>query len=133
METVIFKIMPADDWTAAQVTGLYTGSDDDRRDGFIHFSCLHQLIDTAAKHFSAQADLMLLAVDTGALTGTALKWEISRGGDAFPHLYSNLDTRAVLKAWPLPLQKSGLHTFPDDLDTFPETLSSGAKKANHHA
>ena len=86
--------------------GLYRGSALDIRDGFIHFSTAAQLGETAAKHFAGQTDLMLVAVDGDAL-GPALKWETSRGGDLFPHLYAALPLTAVRWARPLPDEIGG--------------------------
>lgn len=113
MSSTIYKIISRDDWDRARACGRYTGSADDRRDGFIHFSTAAQMTVTAAKHFAGQADLMLLALDASAL-GDALKWEPSRGGDLFPHLYAPMPTSAVVKAWPLPLDDDGNHRFPED-------------------
>ncbi len=91
--------------------GIYHGSDVDRRDGFIHFSTAAQLVETAAKHFAGLADLMLVAVD-GDVLGSSLKWEPSRGGDLFPHLYAALPVEAVLWAQPLPDEVDGRRTLP---------------------
>jgi uncharacterized protein (DUF952 family) len=82
----IYKIGSASLWRAAEKAGVFHGSEDDRRDGFIHFSTADQVEETAAKHFAGQADLLLIAVDSAKL-GDALKWEPSRGGALFPHLY----------------------------------------------
>lgn len=113
MSSHIYKIMEKDEWDAARACGRYTGSADDRRDGFIHFSTAAQMKVTAAKHFAGQQNLMLLALDANRL-GSALKWEPSRGGDLFPHLYGPLPTSAVIKAWPLPLGPDGAHLFPEE-------------------
>ncbi|GAB4142819.1 MAG: DUF952 domain-containing protein [Sphingomonadales bacterium] len=94
---LIYKILAAADWRAMQATGRYDGSADDRRDGFIHLSSREQLAGTLAKHFQGQDNLLLLAVDDSALAATALKWEPSRGGALFPHLYAPLPLSAV--AW----------------------------------
>src|SRR4051812_48018728 len=82
----IYKICPESEWRAAEREGVYGGAPIDTQDGFIHFSTAAQVRETAAKHFSGAAGLMLLAVDGSAL-GDALKWEVSRGGALFPHLY----------------------------------------------
>lgn len=102
----------AADWRAAQESGApYTGSPDDIRDGFIHFSTAAQIKVSAAKHRAGQKDLLLLTVEAKTL-GEALRWESSRGGDLFPHLYGSLSPAAVIKVEPLPLGPDGLHIFP---------------------
>ena len=98
---MIYKILPAAEWAQAQRVGRYDGSDVDRRDGFIHFSARDQVVATAAIHFAGQTDLMLLAVDPERL-GAALRWESSRGGALFPHLYGPLRLDAVDAARPVP-------------------------------
>lgn len=110
---IIYKIMPERDWTQASGAGTYSGSADDRRDGFIHFSAAHQLRETAGKHFAGQRDLVLVAVDTAAL-GPALRWEPSRGGDLFPHLYGTLDVSAARWSVALPLDENGIPVIPED-------------------
>ncbi|HEY0223277.1 MAG TPA: DUF952 domain-containing protein [Pseudolabrys sp.] len=107
----IYKICPAALWRAAERDGVFRGSELDLRDGFIHFSTAAQAVDTAAKHFAGQSDLMLLRVDAGQL-GDKLKWEVSRGGGLFPHLYGALDVAAVMRADLLPLGADGVHKFP---------------------
>ena len=107
----IYKIMTAADWAAAQAAGVYAGSTHDRRDGFIHFSTAGQAAETAAKHFAGQADLMLLAIDPAPL-GPALRWEPSRGGALFPHLYVPLPASAVTDVHELPFGPEGRHIFP---------------------
>ena len=109
--TPIYKICTAAEWREAERAGAYGGSEVDRRDGFIHFSTAEQAAETAAKWFAGQRDLVLVAVDSGAL-GDRLKWERSRGGALFPHLYGPLDVKAVLRVDPLPLDASGRHVFP---------------------
>lgn len=93
-------------------TGEYRGSADDERDGFIHFSTAGQLAETAAKHFAKQTDLMLVAVDGDALSGK-LKWEPSRGGGLFPHLYAALPLFAVRWSRPLPDELDGRRLLPE--------------------
>ena len=107
----IYKIMPAAEWAAAKAAGVYEGSAHDRRDGFIHFSTAAQAAETAAKHFARQPDLVLLAVDAAPL-GAALKWEPSRGGALFPHLYAPMPASAVIDVHELPLGADGRHIFP---------------------
>ena len=92
--TTIYKICERTSWRLAEQTGTYCGSDADAGDGFIHFSTAAQLAGTMAKHFSGQRELLLVAVDADAL-GSGLKWEPSRGGELFPHLYAALPLTAV--------------------------------------
>ena len=92
--------------------GLFHGAEIDARDGFIHFSTADQVQETAAKHFAEIDDLMLIAVATATIED-ALKWEASRGGDLFPHLYEALPLTAVLWAKPLPLGGDRRHVFPE--------------------
>ena len=108
----IYKICPASAWREAERQGAYRGSADDLRDGFIHFSTAAQVPGTAAKHFAGQSGLFLIAVDADAL-GDRLKWEPSRGGDLFPHLYGELDPGTVLKVMDMPLRSSGEHAIPE--------------------
>jgi uncharacterized protein (DUF952 family) len=93
---------------------MFLGAPVDIRDGYIHFSDPSQVVETAAKHFSGQMDLILVAVACARL-GDALKWEPSRGGALFPHLYGALQMDAVLSATPLPLGPDGSHNFPDEV------------------
>jgi len=109
--TVIYKICPTPLWREAETAGRFRGSDVDLRDGFIHFSTAGQVEETAARHFAGQADLLLVRVEAAAL-GSALKWERSRGGALFPHLYAELDLAVVTKVGPLPLGPDGRHRFP---------------------
>ena len=109
--TTIYKICERAAWRDAERAGIYRGSEVDSRDGFIHFSTAAQLAATAAKHFAGQTDLMLVAIDGDAL-GAALKWERSRGGDLFPHLYAALSVNAVRWARPLPDEVNGQRTLP---------------------
>lgn len=109
---VIYKICPASAWREAERQGVFRGSADDRRDGFIHFSTASQVAGTAQKHFSGQAGLFLIAVDAGAL-GDALRWEPSRGGELFPHLYGELDLGAVTNILDLRARSDGSHELPE--------------------
>jgi uncharacterized protein (DUF952 family) len=109
--TEIFKISGKDEWDAAEVAGIYHGSEDDKRDGIMHFSTASQLPDTLARHFAGRADLLLIAVDADRLDGT-LRWEPSRDGDLFPHLYGPLPVTDALWTKPLPLGDSGDHILP---------------------
>lgn len=109
--SAIYKICPAALWREAIEAGVFRGSEHDRRDGFIHFSTAAQARETAAKHFAGQNDLLLLRVDADML-GDRLKWEPSRGGALFPHLYGDLALPAVTQIDPLPLGADGIHVFP---------------------
>src|SRR4029450_554520 len=93
MVRVVYKICPTPLWREAERTAVFGGSDVDRRDGFIHFSTAAQVVD-ARKHFAGQHDLLLVRVAADRL-GDRLKWEPSRGGALFPHLYGDLDLAAV--------------------------------------
>jgi uncharacterized protein (DUF952 family) len=110
--TTVYKICERAAWRSAEQAGHYRGSAVDSRDGFIHFSNASQVAETAARHFAGQIDLMLIAIDADALGG-ALKWEPSRGGDLFPHLYADLPLTAVLWAKPLADEVGGRRAFPE--------------------
>jgi uncharacterized protein (DUF952 family) len=110
----IYKICTAMEWREAEGAGVYRGSEADQRDGFIHLSTAEQVAETAVRHFAKQSDLVLLAVDAAAL-GDRLKWEPSRGGALFPHLYGQLPLTAVRRFDPLPLDSDGKHVFPKNL------------------
>lgn len=111
MASPIFHMCRADEWQTAQALGRYDGSSQDKADGFIHFSTGAQLPESAAKHRTGQTGLLLLTVDPDAC-GVALKWEASRGGQLFPHLYGPLLPHAVIRVDPLPLGDDGLHVMP---------------------
>jgi uncharacterized protein (DUF952 family) len=108
----IYKIVPRSLWAAAEAAGRFDGAPVDHADGYIHFSTATQATETAAKHFAGQSDLLLVAVDEAPL-GDALKWEVSRGGALFPHLYAPLDLAHVLWVKSLPLGTDGRHAFPE--------------------
>ena len=110
--TPIWHATLAIDWTRAREDGVYRGSADDLRDGFIHFSTRETLAASLAKHRAGVAGLVLLEVDPDAL-GEALRWEPARGGILFPHLYGPLPFDAVLSETPLPLDEAGRHVLPD--------------------
>jgi uncharacterized protein (DUF952 family) len=99
------------EWEAARSSGVYAGSSQDAADGFIHFSTGDQLPESARRHRAGQPDLVLLAVEP-ALLGSALRWEVSRAGALFPHLYGMLPVAAVTWVRDLPLGADGLHTLP---------------------
>jgi uncharacterized protein (DUF952 family) len=111
MSQIIYKIVPESLWREAQKEGRFTGAPVDHADGFIHFSTAAQLRETAAKHFAGQAGLLIAAID-GERLGPALKYEPSRGGALFPHLYGPLALDAVVWVKPLPLDTDGAHAFP---------------------
>jgi uncharacterized protein (DUF952 family) len=94
---VIYKIVTVALWREAEGLGFFSGSPVDIRDGYIHFSTAAQLAETAKKHFSGEQDLLLVAVDPAQLI---LRWEPSRGGQLFPHLYDRLPLTAVLSVSP---------------------------------
>ena len=110
---LIYKIFRASEWAALQSQGETAGAPVDIADGFVHFSTATQASETAAKHFAGQHDLVLLALDADSL-GPDLRWEPSRGGALFPHLYRLLRLSDVLWHQPLPLQ-DGTHLFPDQM------------------
>lgn len=112
MHATIYKIVDRTAWEEAEKVGIFNGAAIDLSDGFIHFSTAGQVEETAARHFAGQADLVLAAIDTSKL-GTALKYEPSRGGALFPHLYAPLDLATVRWVKPLPLDASGSHRFPE--------------------
>ncbi|WP_173935001.1 DUF952 domain-containing protein [Chelativorans sp. Marseille-P2723] len=111
MSKLIYKISPAELWREAEQKGEFGGAPVDHASGFIHFSTASQVKETAEKHFAGQDDLLLVAVDEDKL-GSSLKYEPSRGGDLFPHLYAPLPMRAVRWVSPLPLGPDGHHQFP---------------------
>jgi uncharacterized protein (DUF952 family) len=108
---MIYHICRREEWLAGEKNGNYRGSSQDIADGFIHFSGADQVIASAAKHRAGQSGLVLVACDETAL-GSALKWEASRGGALFPHLYGALPMTAVVKVQDLPLGADGVHVFP---------------------
>jgi uncharacterized protein (DUF952 family) len=112
MQPVVYKIVPASLWRESEAAGVFNGSPIDLRDGFIHLSTAAQARETAARHFAGQNDLLLVAV---LLDGGDVRWEPSRGGDLFPHLYGPLPLAAVRWVRPLPLGDDGHHVFPDSI------------------
>jgi uncharacterized protein (DUF952 family) len=109
---MIYKICPASAWREAERQGVFRGSEVDLRDGFIHFSTASQVGETARKHFFGQAGLFLIAVDADPL-GNALRWERSRNGDLFPHLYGELDLGAVVRVLSVLTRSDGSHDIPE--------------------
>jgi uncharacterized protein (DUF952 family) len=107
----IYKILPQPMWTEAMASGVFNGSPLDLADGYIHFSTAAQVRETAVKHFSGVPDLLLVAV-SASLLGESLKWEASRGGALFPHLYSALPVGLAKWVKPLPLDANGQPQVP---------------------
>ena len=108
----IYKICPASAWREAERQGVYRGSADDARDGYIHFSTASQVMETARKFFTGQTGLFLVEVDADALGG-ALRWERSRNDELFPHLYGELDLGAVRTVLNLNARSDGGHDIPE--------------------
>jgi uncharacterized protein (DUF952 family) len=109
---LIYKICQSAIWAKAEHDGVFHGAAADLTDGYIHFSTADQVVETATKHFAGQQDLILAAIDAEAL-GSELRWEPSRGGALFPHLYGRLPMLAVRWVKPLPLGPNGRHLLPD--------------------
>ena len=108
---LIYKVFRRPEWTAFRAAGQTAGAPIDLQDGYIHFSTAAQVAETVARHFAGERDLVLLALDSDQL-GPALKWEPSRGGALFPHLYRTLVAADVLWDKSLPLGATG-HIFPE--------------------
>ena len=111
---LIYKIADEAQWRRAEAGGVFEGAPVDLADGYMHFSTAAQLGETAARHFAGRADLLLVAVEAEAL-GPALRWEPSRGGALFPHLYGPLRLADVVRIEPIALDPGGRHVFPVDL------------------
>ena len=111
---LVYKICPRALWREAEALGRFTGAPVDHADGFIHFSTADQVAETAARHFAGQEDLLLVAVEADAL-GPALRFEPSRGGALFPHLYADLPLSAVRSVAVLRLGPDGRHVFPAEV------------------
>ncbi len=111
---LIYKICPDALWREAEAAGRFSGAAIDLADGYIHFSTGAQVRETAAKHFAGQNGLLLIAVDDRRL-GDALRYEPSRGGALFPHLYAALDPKAVRWVAALPQGQDGLPIIPEDI------------------
>ena len=108
---LVFKIVHAEEWKAAQEAGVYTGSADDKRDGFIHLSIASQLAGTLSRHFAQATGLMLIALDADSLGGK-LKWEANGKGESFPHLYSDLAMSKVQWTSTIPNKAPGVFALP---------------------
>ena len=120
--TIIFHIYPRAAWDEAPDDAVTHGEEEVRRDGFLHFSTAAQVRESAHRHHGVVAELVLLMVEGGRL-GDALKWEKSRGGALFPHLYGALPLSAVLRVEMLPLGPDRRHVFPDWLIAMAGTTS----------
>lgn len=112
--SLIYKIVDAPSWRLAVSKGEFTGAAIDLQDGFIHFSAAHQVAETLEKYFAGASDLLLIGADTDLL-GNALRWEASRGGALFPHLYGPLPLSAVISQFELRLLPDGHHYLPESL------------------
>ena len=110
---LIYKIFRKGEWAVLTNSGVTKGAPIDLADGFVHFSTAAQVAETAAKHFAQEDDLMLLALEADLL-GPDLKWEPSRGGALFPHLYRALYLDDIVCSKPLP-KVNGTHQFPEDM------------------
>ena len=109
--TTAYKVLTAGQMAALEADGVFTGAPVDRQDGYIHLSTAAQLTDTVDKHFAGQSDLHVAAVDLAAM-GDAVKWEESRGGQLFPHLYGDLPLNAVIGYGPLQRDDDGAVRLP---------------------
>jgi uncharacterized protein (DUF952 family) len=114
MNSVIYKIVTRQQWQDALQEGIFYGSPADLADGYIHFSTAVQLQETAEKHFAGQADLLLLLVKTDPISEN-LRWERSRSGELFPHLYAPLPLEAVKKMYEIGNGHDGRHQFPSEI------------------
>jgi uncharacterized protein (DUF952 family) len=112
---MIYRLLAAEEWRRAQAAGSFVGTEHDVRDGFIHFSTAAQVAETAARHYAERPGLLLLGVRVEALR-SALRWEPSRGGALFPHLYAALPVHAVTRVDVVNLDENGKHVFPSDLE-----------------
>ncbi|MBL8696999.1 MAG: DUF952 domain-containing protein [Alphaproteobacteria bacterium] len=115
-QSLIFHVCRSAEWGTAEASGRYEGSSQDRADGFIHFSDASQVVASVAKHRAGQDGLVIVEVDASRV-GSGLKWEPSRGGKLFPHVYGGLPLAAVTRVAPLPLGADGRHVFPWGLGT----------------
>lgn len=110
----IYKIITRQQWDVAQADGIFRGAPVDIKDGYIHFSSAKQVRETAAKHFNGQKNLLLVSVNPDDFPKT-LKWEQSRGGDLFPHLYDVLPVSSAIDVSEIGVAENGSHVFPEQL------------------
>ena len=122
MSPIAYKLVDGREWQAARTTGVYRGSVLDRADGFIHLSTVEQLPGTASKHYAGRSDLRLVAVYLAAL-GDSVRWEPSRGGDLFPHIYGDLPLTAAGPVRGLSIDEAGLPRFADGTTNWPSGKS----------
>ena len=108
---LIYKVVSAQEWSVAKEQGEFRGAAIDLTDGYIHFSTAEQLRETVKKHFAGQTDLLLVGVEVDRL-GDELKWEPSRGGALFPHLYAPLSIDSVVMTQDMPVGEDGKHIIP---------------------
>lgn len=106
-----YKVLTADQMAVLEQEGVFTGAPVDVADGYIHLSTAAQLTETVDKHFAGQTDLYIAAVDLDAM-GDAVKWEESRGGQLFPHLYADLPLAAVIAYGPIKRDDDGTVRLP---------------------
>ena len=118
MTDPIYKLLDRGEWEEARASGAYEGSAVDRADGYIHMSTAAQLAETGRRHYAGREGLVLVAIDPTAL-GEALRWEASRGGDLFPHLYGPLPLSAALSERALSVAEDGTMTFDDGAAGWP--------------
>ncbi len=111
MNPMIYHMCPAEAWAEAVRAGRYLGSAADQRDGFIHFSTAEHLAESARRHRAGEAGLVLVAVEAARL-GARLRWEPSRDGTLFPHLYGPLSPSEAASVVLLPIGPDGEHVFP---------------------
>ena len=112
----IFKVIDKEEWQKAKQSGIYNGSDKDKKDGYIHFSEEDQVSETLKKYFQNKKNLILLKVNAFKLEH--LLWEQASNGDMYPHLYSALDTSTVVNEYDLPLNEDGSHQLPEILKKY---------------
>lgn len=112
-DPIVYKICPREEWLRARQFGALMPSQDDMRDGYVHLSRAGQIRGTLARHFAGRTDLVLLAVRVERLPDDTLRWEPSRGGELFPHLYDRLSVASVEQVFDLPLDADGVHALPE--------------------
>ncbi|MBL4596983.1 MAG: DUF952 domain-containing protein [Robiginitomaculum sp.] len=106
----LYRLCSLGEWDASQAAGVVLGNADDRRDGFLHLSTAEQIAQTAAKYYTDVSNLHLLGINANSLTAS-LRWEVSRGGQSFPHVYGDVPLTAVLFARAIP-EQAGRYLFP---------------------
>ena len=111
---VVYKILRPSEWAAFRQSTVFKGSPVDLVDGYIHLSTAAQTPETAAKHFGDEPEVILLSMEATSF-GQALRWEPSRGGALFPHLYAELPISAVRRSWRIAKGADGRHAFPLEL------------------